>query len=85
MALPKLQLYTKILLALVAGAVLGLLANRFGFSAPVVTYVNPVGDIFVMLIKMVVVPLVFASLLVGVTRAQAWAQQIAGRIWYHQC
>lgn len=67
MALPKLQLYTKILLALVAGAFLGLLANRFGFAAPVVAYVKPVGDIFVMLIKMVVVPLVFASLLVGVT------------------
>ncbi len=67
MALPKLQLYTKILLALAAGAVLGLLANRFGFSAPVVTYIKPVGDVFVKLIKMVVVPLVFASLLVGVT------------------
>jgi len=67
MALPKFQLYTKILLALALGAVVGLLANRFGFSAPILIYIKPVGDVFVTLIKMVVVPLVFASLVVGTT------------------
>jgi Na+/H+-dicarboxylate symporter len=65
MRLPKLQLYTKILIALVLGAAFGLAANRFGFSAFVVTYVKPVGSAFIRLISMVVVPLVFASLLVG--------------------
>jgi Na+/H+-dicarboxylate symporter len=62
---PKLQLYTKILIALVLGAAFGLAANRFGFSAFVVTYIKPVGSAFIRLISMVVVPLVFASLLVG--------------------
>ncbi|MDI6451643.1 dicarboxylate/amino acid:cation symporter [Anaerobaca lacustris] len=67
MALPKLQLHTKILLALVAGAGFGLAANRLGLAWLVVTYIQPVGTAFVRLIGMVVVPLVFASLLVGTT------------------
>jgi Na+/H+-dicarboxylate symporter len=67
MRLPKLQLHTKILLALVAGAGFGLLANRAGFAGFVVSYVKPIGSAFVRLIGMVVVPLVFASLLVGTT------------------
>jgi len=62
---PKLQLYTKILIALVLGAAFGLAANRFGFSTFVATYIKPVGSAFIRLISMVVVPLVFASLLVG--------------------
>ena len=65
MRLLKLQLHTKILIALVIGAVFGLAANRLGFSAFVVTYIKPVGSAFIRLISMVVVPLVFASLLVG--------------------
>jgi len=63
--LPKLQLHTKILLGLVAGMILGLLANRLGFSGFVVGYIKPLGSVFIRLISMVVVPLVFASLLVG--------------------
>lgn len=63
----RLQLHTKIFLALVVGAVFGLVANRLGFSAFVIDYIKPVGTAFVKLIGMVVVPLVFASLLVGTT------------------
>jgi len=63
--LSKLQLHTKILLGLVAGMILGVLANRLGFSGFVVGYIKPLGSIFIKLISMVVVPLVFASLLVG--------------------
>ena len=65
--MPKLQLHTKIFLALVVGAVFGVAANRLGFSAFVIDYIKPVGTAFVKLIGMVVVPLVFASLLVGTT------------------
>jgi proton glutamate symport protein len=65
MPVRRLPLHTKIFLALVAGAVFGLLANRLGFSGFVTDYVKPVGTAFVRLIGMVVVPLVFASLLVG--------------------
>jgi len=63
--LPKLQLYTKVFLGLAMGAVFGVLANRLEFSEFVFIYVKPVGTAFVRLIGMVVVPLVFASLLVG--------------------
>jgi proton glutamate symport protein len=62
---PKLQLYTKILVALAVGAVFGLIANRLGFAGFVTEYIRPVGTAFIRLISMVVVPLVFASLLVG--------------------
>lgn len=65
MKLPKLQLHTKILLGLVAGMILGVLANRLALSGFVVGYIKPLGSVFIRLISMVVVPLVFASLLVG--------------------
>ena len=65
MRLPKLQLHTKILLVLVFCTILGVLANRLGFSGCVAGYLKPLGSVFVKLISMVVVPLVFASLLVG--------------------
>jgi Na+/H+-dicarboxylate symporter len=65
MKLPKLQLHTKILIGLLLGVVFGILANNFGFSDFVTQYIKPVGTIFIRLISMIVVPLVFASLLVG--------------------
>jgi proton glutamate symport protein len=65
MRLPKLQLYTKILIGLLLGVICGILANRWGFSGVVSTYIKPIGSVFIRLISMVVVPLVFASLLVG--------------------
>ena len=65
MKLPKLQLYTKILVGLLAGVLFGLLAKQCGFSDFVTGYVKPIGTAFIKLISMVVIPLVFASLLVG--------------------
>ena len=67
MKLSRLQLHTKILFGLVLGALFGALANRCGFSDFVFTYIKPIGTAFIRLISMVVVPLVFASLLVGTT------------------
>jgi proton glutamate symport protein len=66
----KLQLHTKIFLGLVAGAAFGLLAGQLGFAGFVTAYIKPVGTAFVRLIGMVVVPLVFASLVVGTTSLQ---------------
>jgi len=65
MKLPRLQLYTKILIGLAAGVLFGLLAKQFGFSDFVSSYIEPIGTAFIKLISMVVIPLVFASLLVG--------------------
>lgn len=65
MKLPKLELYTKILIGLVAGAVVGIIANKFGFADFIIAYVKPFGTAFIRLISLIVVPLVFASLLIG--------------------
>lgn len=55
------QIYTKILLGMIAGAIFGWL---FGPAPAAAVY--PLGAIFIRLIKMVVVPLVLASLTLGV-------------------
>jgi len=65
MKLLRLQLYTKILIGLLSGVIFGVLANRLGFSDFVFNYIKPIGSTFIRLISMIVVPLVFASLLVG--------------------
>jgi Na+/H+-dicarboxylate symporter len=65
MKLPKLELYTKILLGLILGAVAGVLANKFGFAGFLSIYIKPFGTAFIRLISLIVVPLVFASLVIG--------------------
>ncbi len=54
-----LKLYNRILLGLGLGIVAGI------YAGDVIMVYDPVGKIFIRLIKMIVVPLVFASLLVG--------------------
>ena len=58
-AFMRTRLHTKILIGLVAGVPVGLLLG------PRVEYIEPVGDLFLRLIRMIVVPLVFSSLFVG--------------------
>jgi Na+/H+-dicarboxylate symporter len=65
--LPKLPLYTKVLIGLLAGVLFGIIAGQFGFSEFVLSYIKPVGTAFIKLISMVVIPLVFASLLIGIS------------------
>lgn len=65
MKLPKLQLYTKILIGLILGVIVGIVSNQVGISPFFSTYIKPFGSAFIRLISMVVVPLVFASLFVG--------------------
>lgn len=62
------QLYTKILLGLVLGALAGLLPRlpALGWLGPVLVRLEPVGTVFIRLITMIVIPLVVASLLLGV-------------------
>ncbi|MEO5510981.1 MAG: dicarboxylate/amino acid:cation symporter [Longimicrobiales bacterium] len=66
------KLHTKILLGLVTGATLGILANStLGGADPLVEGINkyvagPIGQIFLRMLFMVVVPLVFASISLGV-------------------
>ncbi len=65
MRIRRLQLHTRIVIGLLAGVLLGSLANRLGYSEYVSAYIKPFGTLFIRLISMVVVPLVFASLVVG--------------------
>ncbi len=61
------QLYTKILIGLVAGAVAGAVANATGIEPLQNLFgaLEPLGTAFINLITMIVIPLVVASLLVG--------------------
>ncbi len=61
------QLYTKILIGLVLGVVVGLVANVFDIGAlqTALDWIEPIGTVFIRLITMLVIPLVVASLLVG--------------------
>jgi len=64
------KLHSKLLLALVAGFAAGAIAHAYG-SSPAVDFIGteilrPIGQIFLRLIFMTVVPLVFAALVVGV-------------------
>lgn len=55
----------KILWGLVLGAVIGLILGKAGYADAVKVYVKPFGDLFVRLLKMLVMPIVLASLVVG--------------------
>ncbi|WP_297066080.1 dicarboxylate/amino acid:cation symporter [Thermococcus sp.] len=55
----------KILYGLILGAIFGLIAGHFGWTGFVETYIKPFGDLFVRLLKMLVMPIVLASLVVG--------------------
>jgi proton glutamate symport protein len=61
------QLYTKILLGLVLGAVIGFVANVFELQGltTVLLALEPIGTAFIRLITMIIIPLVVASLMVG--------------------
>ena len=58
------KLYTKILIGMVLGIIVGLLLNQFGGQGLTV-YIEWIGEIFIRLVKMLVVPLVLVSLILG--------------------
>ncbi|MBI4420880.1 MAG: cation:dicarboxylase symporter family transporter, partial [Gemmatimonadetes bacterium] len=65
------KLHTKIVLGLVLGATAGILSNTFAADAAWVRWIgdnvaNPVGQIFLRMLLMTVIPLVFASITLGV-------------------
>jgi len=58
----KQQLYTQIFICIVIGVALGLV---FGEK---VTVIKPIGDIFIRLLMMLIVPLTFLTLIAGITK-----------------
>jgi proton glutamate symport protein len=66
MQMKKISLAWQIFIGLVLGIIVG--AVFYG-NPHVATYLQPIGDIFIRLIKMIVVPIVISSLIVGVAGA----------------
>lgn len=69
--MPSMSLHTRMLLGFIAGTTLGLMANLFaadaGWLDVFVGYVaDPVGQLFLRLLFMLVIPLVFSALVLGV-------------------
>ena len=60
----KIPLWLKILIGMIAGVIVGM---TFG---TVIEVVKPIGTLFISAIKMLIVPLIFCSLIVGVTSMQ---------------
>ena len=62
----NLALHWKIILGMILGVIYGLIANSFGWIDFTNEWIKPWGKIFVNLLKLIAVPLVFASLVKGV-------------------
>lgn len=63
----KIPLHTQIIAGLIFGLIFGLVIVQFGISPDfTVDYIKPIGTIFINSLKMIAVPLVLASLIVGV-------------------
>ena len=56
----SLKLWQKIIVALILGVVVGAILG------PTAEYIKPIGSLFINLIKMLIVPLIFSSLVVGI-------------------
>ena len=63
----KLALHWKIIIGMVLGVVYGLVAAQLGWVDFTNNWVKPWGVIFINLLKLIAVPLVFASLIKGVS------------------
>ncbi|WP_162341116.1 dicarboxylate/amino acid:cation symporter [Cyclobacterium salsum] len=64
----KIPLHTQIIIGLVLGLIVGLAVVQLGISPDfTLNYIKPVGTIFINGLKMIAVPLVLASLIVGVS------------------
>ncbi len=86
----RMQLYTKILLGLILGAVVGFVANVAGLTwlQAVLISLEPLGTAFIRAITMIVVPLVVASLMVGTASLGDLAKlgRIGGKtVGYYMC
>ena len=63
----KLALHWKIIIGMVLGVIYGLLASKMGMVDFTNDWIKPWGKIFINLLKLIAVPLVFASLIKGVS------------------
>lgn len=62
----KLALHWKILIGMVLGILFGYIMSYFGFNTFVQDWIKPFGTMFINALKLIAVPLVFASLVTGI-------------------
>lgn len=74
----NMSLATKVFVAMVVGYAFGLIVGD-----PIVPYLQPIGDIFIRLIKMLVAPLIFFSIVAGVASLNDIRQfgRVGGKIF----
>jgi len=63
----KLALHWKILIGMILGLLFGLWMKNLGLNEFVVDWIKPFGTIFINLLKMIAVPLIIVSLIVGLS------------------
>lgn len=63
----RLNLSTKIFISLILGIILGVVISQFQLTFLLENIIQPVGTIFLSLMKMVIVPLVFCTLIASIT------------------
>jgi len=63
----KLNLHVKILLGMLFGVVVGVVAVKFNFNQFITDWIKPFGTIFINLLKLIAVPIVFVSLIKGIS------------------
>ncbi|MEE4116173.1 MAG: dicarboxylate/amino acid:cation symporter [Marinilabiliaceae bacterium] len=63
----RLPLWAKIILGMILGIIWGLIAVRLGMEKFTSDWVKPWGTIFIKLLKLIAVPLIFISLVKGIT------------------
>ena len=64
----NIKLHWQIIICMILGAFLGLYFNKAGFdNSWIYTLLLLMGDIFIRLLKMVIVPLIFTSIIIGVS------------------
>ncbi|MCH8556987.1 MAG: dicarboxylate/amino acid:cation symporter [Balneolia bacterium] len=62
------KLHWQIIIGLVLGLIWGLISTQAGFNQFTSDFIRPFGTIFVNMLQMIAIPLVLASLVVGVTK-----------------
>lgn len=68
------KLHWKIIFGLILGLLWGLLSSYAGWNEFTINYIRPFGTIFVDLLKLIAIPLILASLIVGISSLNDTAQ-----------